>query len=173
MKSISNDPRILALVIRASRLGFVVFAGPKQILDWGTYSIPRAGPSAERSSKRILSLISSFTPSAIVAKPARRKNDVDARFAKKLLRSIVREATLQSIPVVRINETEMKRGFQMFKGKSKYDRARVLVSIFRELDWKMPLVRRPWQSEPRVMMVFDAAAIGFAYWQAHGTQGGA
>jgi hypothetical protein len=170
MKSLSSDPRILALVIRASRLGFVVFAGPKQILDWGTHSIPRAGPSAERSSKRILALIRCFTPSAIAVKLARRKNDVDTRLAKKLLRFIVHEATLRSTLVVRINEKDIKRGFQMFKGKSKYDRARVLVSVFPELDWKMPRERKPWQTEPRAMMVFDATAIGFAYWQKHDTQ---
>jgi hypothetical protein len=166
MKFHPTDLRILALILRSSRVGYVVFAGPKQILDWGTHSIPRAGPSAERSSKRILSLIRVFTPSVIVAKPARRKNDVDTRFAKKLLRVIVQEAALRSIPVERI----IKRRFQMFKGKSKYDRARVLVSLFPELDWKMLPERKPWQSEPRAMMVFDAAMIGFVYWQEHGPQ---
>jgi hypothetical protein len=58
----------------------------------------------------------------------------------------------------------------MFTGKSKYDRARVLASVFPELDWKLPPKRKPWQSEPRAMMIFDAAAIGFAYWQSIGIQ---
>lgn len=170
MKFLSSDPTVLALIIHASRVGFVVFDGPKQILDWGTHSIPRAGPSAERSSKRILTLVTSFTPSAIVVKLSRRKHDVDARFAQKLLRFIAHEAKLRLIPAVRINEEDIKRAFQMFKGNSKYDRARALVSIFPELDWKMPPVRKAWQSEPRAMMVFDAAAIGFAFWQTRDTQ---
>ena len=94
---------------------------------------------------------------------------MDTRFRKKLLRSIVYEATIRSIPVVRINEKDIKRGFQKFKGKSKYDLCpEFLVSVFPELDWKLPPERKPWQTEPRAMMVFDAAAIGFAYWQKHG-----
>lgn len=170
MKSLSSEPRVLAMVIRASRVGFVLFAGPKQILDWGTHSIPRAGPTATRSSMRILTLITSFTPSAIAVKLSRRKHDVDARFAQKFLRFIVDEARVRLTPTVQINEKDIKRAFQMFKGNSKYDRARSLVSVFPELDWKMPPVRKPWQSEPRAMMIFDAAAIGFAYWQTRDTQ---
>lgn len=170
MKFHPSEPRILALTIRASRLGFVVFAGPKQILDWGTYSIPRSGRSAARSLRRILSLLTSFTPSVIVVKMSRRKRDVNARFANWLFRFIVRQAKLRSILVVPINETTIKVAFRLLSGNSKYDRARVVVSVFPELAWKMPLERKPWESEPRAMMVFDAAMIGFVYWQEHGSQ---
>jgi hypothetical protein len=34
-----------------------------------------------------------------------------------------------------------------------------------DLAWRLPRPRKPWESEPRRMSVFDAAAIGLAYWQ--------
>jgi hypothetical protein len=47
--------------------------------------------------------------------------------------------------------------------------AEALTAVFPELIWKLPLRRKSWQPEPHVLIVFDAIAAGFTYWQKYGS----
>ena len=50
------------------------------------------------------------------------------------------------------------------KGTSgKYETALSLIRAFPQLEWKLPPRRKPWQPEHRNMCIFDAVAIGVAY----------
>jgi hypothetical protein len=42
--------------------------------------------------------------------------------------------------------------------------------MFPELLWKLPPKRRIWESEHPIMAMFDAVALGFAYWQLYDAQ---
>src|ERR1700722_6126314 len=74
--------RILALEIRFSKFGFVVFDGPTKLLDWKVRSY--AGRSALRRAileKRIHSLLDLYTPSTVVM----RRRDSSSRKMRKTL----------------------------------------------------------------------------------------
>jgi hypothetical protein len=43
--------------------------------------------------------------------------------------------------------------------------AAVLARLFLDLHWRLPPKRRAWQSEHPRMAMFDAIALGLAYWQ--------
>jgi hypothetical protein len=47
--------------------------------------------------------------------------------------------------------------------KSKYERARLIVASFPVLATRLPPKRRAWQSEHYQLIIFDAVALGLAY----------
>jgi hypothetical protein len=162
----TNDPTLLALAFHSSRVGFAIFRGSNSVVDWGTYAIPRGSePMPSRAQRRIVTLLVSPTPTAIAVKRSRSKSGVDDRFAGRLGRFVRSQARELSIPVIRFTDADVRQNFRTSDAHSKYDRAKVLISIYPELDWKLPPKRKAWESEPRSMMIFEAVELGFVFWR--------
>ena len=165
----SYPPRILALNERAGFLGYVVFEGPKQLLDWGTRALPSSqSPRSESRRERIAALFAKSSPEVVVVLQARGKQDVSSRRMQSTTQLVMIEASARATPLTFMDRREVRAAFCIFGASNKYKRAAVLARIFPELLWKLPPTRMKWQSEPRAMLVFDALAAGFAYWQVHG-----
>lgn len=165
----SNDRRILAISLRSRRFGFAVFEGPNRLLDWGMVFYPlNDGAQHAAASKRVASLLTLFTPSVVVVGRARPLNVRSDSGVRPILRSIRREASSRLIPVRLMKKTEVREAFRLFRAKSKHEVASLVVQMFPELLWKLPPKRRIWESEHPIMAMFDAVALGFAYWQRDG-----
>jgi hypothetical protein len=163
------DPRIVALVLRASRVGYAVFAGPKQLLDWGIHATPRERKKWEsHEAKRIALLFTTFLPCVIVVKNTSQKSGSRHSRSRSIRKLIMREAVLRGKPVVILKEDDVRRALRLLPASTKYDRAVLMASTFPELQWRLPRRRKPWESEPRSMLIFDAIALGYAYWQRDG-----
>ena len=87
-----------------------------------------------------------------------------------MLKAILREAAALHLSVYFVNRKEILEAFRIFHGRSKDDIAENLVRIFPELIVKLPPRRGKWGTERPRMVIFDAIAAGFAYWQRNGTQ---
>jgi len=155
-----DDRTILALEIRRSCFGYAVFQGPKRLLDWGSTSPSPLDGAGERAKYRFLSLLNVFVPTVVVVKKARKGTPRNA-----ILQFIKREASQRSIPLLVITQNEVHKWFCIFQARNKYEIAEVLTRIFPELLFKIPRKRRVWESEAHAMIVFDAIATGFAFWQ--------
>jgi len=159
MNEQSNEKRVLALDVHPRSFGFVVFEGPNHILDWGIKSF-RPGVNAVKipAAKKLLALLDEFTPSAVVIRERR------TRSAKKpkLLTIIERQARSRKIPLRFITPRDVNRAFVGFES-NKYQVASVLAKQFPALASKLPPKRKCWQSEDYRMGIFDAAAVGVAY----------
>jgi len=167
------DPRILAIDLRPRRFGYAVFEGPRMLLDWGISAyLPDGDGRGEIAGRRLAALLRISSPSAIVVKTerwesARTSTSPGARF---LMDAITREASARSIPICLIAEDELKSTFVNLQCVTKYEIAAVLTRIFPELLWKLPPKRQIWQSEHPRMTMFDAIALGLAYWQHSSTR---
>ena len=163
MQTKAIQPRIIAIDIRASRLGYAVFEGPEHLIDWGTSAF-QFGCSSGTSTvhQRIVTVLRVFVPSAIVVKKGLRENSVRAG---QVLRLIRREAAARSIPVVLVDQREVKQAFHAPHRIAKHIIATAVAEKFPELLWKLPGKFRIWQGEHHIMAVFDAIAAGYAYWQ--------
>jgi len=162
--------RLLAFNIRATRVGYVLFDGPKRLLDWGTRSLPTGEKNREARQMRIASLVALTTPSEIVICKARRKRDVNAIDASKIVALVRREAALSAIPCAFVGPKGVQRVFLAFGAANKYEMAALAAGLYPEVLWKLPPNRKRWQTEPRVMLVFDSLTVGLAYWLQHGHQ---
>ena len=155
-----NDfERILALDIRARRFGFVVFEGPKMLLDCGVKNFCASKRNAVKVSvsDKIRTLTRDYSPSAIVVR--KREGHMDRA---GILRSLLRLAEELDIPVVFISHEEIALAFAA-AAEHKQTLASVIAEQFLALIARLPPRRKCWQSEDYRMSMFDAAAAGMAY----------
>jgi hypothetical protein len=153
----SSEKRIIALDVHPRSFGFVVFEGPNRLLDWGIRSF-RRGVNAVKvpAAKKLLALLDEFTPSAVVIrKPDRRRNT-------KMLKTIENQARSRNIPVRFISPGDVNRAFVGFES-NKYEVAAVLARQFPALASRLPPKRKFYESEDYRIGIFDAAAVGVAY----------
>jgi hypothetical protein len=156
----SNEKRVLALDVHPQSLGFVVFEGPNQILSWGIRSF-RPGVNVVKTPARekLLTVLDKFTPSAVVI---RERGTARNTKKAKILTTIERQARSQRIPVRFISRGDVNRAFVGFES-NKYEVALALSKQFPALAPRLPPKRKIWQSEDYRMGIFDAAAVGVAY----------
>lgn len=164
----SLDRRILAFSLRSRRFAFAVFEGPDKLLDWGMVFYPsNTGAQRMAASRRIASLFAQFAPSEVVVGKARLLGSRGDSGVRHILSSLRHEALSRLIPVRFMKRPELNEAFCRFHVNSKHEIASVLTQVFPELLWKLPPKRKIWESERPRMAIFDAVALGFAYWQRH------
>ena len=164
-----TNTRILAVDLRLSRFAYAVYDGPKRLLDWGGRACPPS-KGADLAAQRIVELIKLFHPAAIAMKKDRRGGVRNAPVLRRVANQIRHEATVRSVPVFLFRPEEVKEAFRIFRVRTKDDVAAAVAGIFPELVWELPRKRRRWDNEHPRMAVFDAVALGFAYFQRNGTR---
>jgi hypothetical protein len=166
MKLLIYDPTILAIDLRHRRFGYAVFEGHRTLIDCGI-RIYRAAGDAEMTmvSKRLTALFKLFAPSAIVITKERWDRAETSIHMHLLISAVVREASSRAIPIHLITQSNVRVSFDNLGCKNKDEIAEALANIFPELRWRLPPKRKVWQSEHPRMIIFDAVALGLAYWQ--------
>ncbi|MBZ5565864.1 MAG: hypothetical protein LAP13_26025 [Acidobacteriia bacterium] len=159
MSTETNQKRVLSLDVHPSRFGYVIFEGPEELLDWGVRSF-RDGVNAVRipPAQKVGTLLDDFAPSAIVLE----KRESLAKKAARHIQTVQREAAKRRVPVRWVTRRMVKRIFDGHE-RNKDEIAFVLGQRFPELAPKVPPRRKIWQSEDYRMSIFDAAALGVAY----------
>jgi len=166
MKLRIYDPRILAIDLRHRRFGFAVFEGHRQLLGWGARIYPATGEAeVAMMSKRLIALLQLFTPSAIVTVQERWDRASISPHVRSLEEEIMRIAATHSIAIHAISQNQVRQSFLKLGCETRYQVATSLSRIFPELSARLPPARRLWDSEHSSMTIFDAVALGLAYWQ--------
>jgi hypothetical protein len=154
-----KQKRIIAFDIHPSHFGYVIFEGPKELLDWGVRSF-RGGVNAVRgpAAEKFSVLLDDFAPSAIVIE----KRITRIRKLSGKIAAVLREAEKHRVPVRWVTRRMVKRAFAGHE-RNKDQIAVVLGERFPELSSRVPPQRKIWMSEDYRMSIFDAAALGVAY----------
>ena len=151
--------RILAVEIRAGRLGYAVFETPNRLLDFGGAWFV----SSFQARSRIARLLQIFRPSVIVVGSATARGlrkTPDHRLVVRIVRS---EGRKLSISVARVSRRALMAYFKSQSYRNKYDRAVLIATWFPEIAWKLPTRRKFYEPEARAMIYFDATALGAVY----------
>jgi hypothetical protein len=162
---------LLAIEARRSRLGYALFEGPKRLLDWGSSMLPShlsSSAAVEAARKRAASVLRRRAPAALVLTRPRRTKTGPNVDAGPVFWSVLEEARALAIPFHFLSREEIRAEFCTFRARSKEEIAWTLTTIFPEIISRLPLKRTKWQAEKRGMVVFDAIAVGLAYWMRHG-----
>jgi len=166
MKLRIYDPRVLAIDLRHRRFGFAVFEGHRQLLGWGARLYPATGEAeVAMMSKRLISLLQLFSPSVIVITQERWDRASISPYLRSLEEEILRIAATHSIAIDTISQNQIRQSFLNLGCETRYKMATSLSRIFPELLSRLPPARRLWESEHSSMTIFDAVALGLAYWQ--------
>lgn len=163
------NTRLLTVHLRPQRLGFAVFKGPKQLLDWGGSTYPIRDGGSAPIQKRISPLLEIYAPSVVIV----RQITKGERYGnlRPIVSAIRKQAADHSAEVVFVGREEVRRAFGRFGKTAKYDIAAQVATFFPELMWKLPPRRKPWQTEHHNMAIFDAASLGIAYFSRFGEFG--
>jgi hypothetical protein len=153
----STPARILALDVRARRFGFAMFEGPDELLDWGVKSF-RQGVNAVKvpASQKIAGLLSEFRPHVVVVEESPLRENF------WLMGTILSVARKQNIPTRTVSRAAVQKRFAG-QAQDKHGIAVILSGRFSELAERVPLKRKPWQSEDYRMSIFDATALGLTH----------
>jgi hypothetical protein len=163
------DKRILAIALRSRRFGYAIFEGPVRLLNWGMVFYPLSNPAQHTAtSKRVASLLTLFAPSVVVVGRTRLLNVRNGSGIRPILSLIRREASSRAIPMHLMTRAEARSVLHALHAKSKHETASMLAQMLPELACKLPPERKIWESEHPIMTMFDAVALGFAYWQRYG-----
>ncbi len=151
------QPRILALNVHPQSFGFVVFEGPTRLLDWGAKSARGNNRAIGLPlGPKVAKLIVEYAPTIIVF---RRPNTKESRGS---VDKITRHIRIHKVRIKMLSPEAVKR---IFPGHNdnKDQIASAIAEQFPELFSILPPKRRLWQSEDYRMTIFDAAAVGIAY----------
>jgi hypothetical protein len=154
----SGEQRILALDVHPRSFGFVILEAPEKILDWGVRSF-RSGTNAVHVSERpkLASLLRHYAPRVIVVtRPPRRE-------CGRMLTLIREEASLRRTTTHTLTTDAVQRAFP--ECATRYEIAAAIALRLPELCNILPPKRKPWKSEHYDMSIFDAAALGLAYFR--------
>jgi hypothetical protein len=160
MSSSITTKRITALDVHSRSYGYVVFEGYDQLLDWGVRSF-RKGANAVRvpAAEKLGSLFDEFAPAVIVLN----KRIVHrTRRHAGLIGSIVRQAEQRGIPTRFFSRRAVDNAFAGHE-RNRHEIASVIATAFPELAAWLPPKRRCQDNEDYRMSMFDAAALGVAY----------
>lgn len=156
--------RILVLEVRPLITGFVVFEGPRRLLDWGMRK-HRAQHAAltKLVAEKMNMLLDSYRPAALVV----RTRDVHSRKARSRINAVIRvtrgEAKRRAIRFQVIDTKAIRTVFARHGCATKQKTATLIARWFPELSPKLPPVRKKWKAEDSRMILFDAAATALAF----------
>jgi hypothetical protein len=152
--------RYLGIDVRPHGFGFVVLED-SILLDCGNRACDHREYDAclrDRFS-RILKI---YTPAAVVVGLAGSRAERPSRI--RIIKLIKSVAAKNQIPVVFITRSKLTRHFRrQYNASTKYEIAQAAANVVRELTWRLPNKRKPWQSEHPRMSIFAAAALALAH----------
>jgi hypothetical protein len=165
------EQTVLAIELRHRQFGYAIYRGHRELLDWGVRVYPAVGEAeAAMASKRLIGLLRMFVPERIVIKTERWNKAETNAHMRSLVEAVRHEAFAHAIPIFAVTEKDVRQTFLNFGCETRDEIAAALARIFPELVWNLPSKRRPWQSENRQMAMFDAVALGLAYWRHPSTE---
>lgn len=159
----AHDRQLRALSIdpHPRGFGYAVFEGPARLVDWGTRDIRK--DKEQVTLHKIEELVRLYRPTVIVVEDCgHRKSRRNPRVRRLTERILVAAGAFgvegRSLPLAVVY-----RAFAGTSAGTKYGIATALVRAFPELMVRLPPKRKPWQSEDSRMSIFDAVALGLAY----------
>lgn len=155
-----NLKRIIALDVHPRGFSFAIFEGPGELLDCGARSF-RKGTNAVRvpPQTKIAVLFEDFDPTAVVLDDQVLHRINGTSRIGDTLRKVAQEHGISLEFVARDAVKQSLAGC----GSNKHEIASALAQRFPILASKLPPKRKCWQSEDYRTSIFDAAALGVAY----------
>lgn len=156
--------RVLAIDPTNRGFGFVVFEGPERLVDWGVAYVE--GDVNAKSLLRIAGLIRRYDPDVLVVEDHTSRTSRRRGRARDLLRQAGHLAGSSQVDLCRVSVPAVRRVFAEIGVSAKYPIAAALAIRYSELAPHLPPRRKPWMNEDPRMGIFDAVAMGLAYYHA-------
>lgn len=151
--------RVLALDVRARWISHAAFNSSVQLLDFGASRLASVAPAKTR----FLFLVELLNPAIVLFREIPSHGGRNRLNARKRIRAMRRACQRLGIQVRVLSGHQVRNYFRMRGAKTKQQRASLLAQEFPVLEWKLPPPRRNYDHEHWNMPIFDAVALGVAY----------
>ena len=161
MHTQDNHKLILAFSPTTRGIGYAVFEGPKNPLDWGVKEA-RASKNS-RCINRVKEIIEFYRPEVVVIENAGKANRRGLR-VHRLLKDIDVAAKQCNVTSYPISKETIDGVFAQFNAHTKFQRAARVIEWLPDLKSLTPRERKPWMSEDYRMGIFDAMILALTYY---------
>jgi len=160
-----EHPQTLVLSIYPFSRGFafVLFEGPENPFDWGVKEI-KGEHKNTITLDEIKKLIDRYRPEALVVEDTISKDSRRTSRIRRLYRLLSHVAQAEYVDLHRCSKTEVKKCFALVGASTKYEIAQAIAIQIPAFAHRIPRYRKPWMSEDSRQSLFDAAALGLAYY---------
>jgi Holliday junction resolvasome RuvABC endonuclease subunit len=153
---------VLSIDPSSRGFGFAILEGPTMLVDWGVRTAKKN--KRERSLRLIDDLITRYEPDTIVIEDYSRKGSRRCARIGDLIDGILKFASRKKIRAVTLSRLKIRKVFSEASA-NKHQIAVAIARQFPELAPRLPPPRKPWMSEDYRMSIFDAAALGIAFFK--------
>ncbi len=155
--------RLLALDPNSRGFGYVVFEGPKRLVDWGLKHVGTENKNA-RTVREIRRLVEFSKPDVLVLEDVSLLDCRLRRRIRELITTVFQEAVNWPVRVVPISRQRVYALLGTEQEATKYEAAIWLATHYRELTPLLPAKRRSWENEHPRFSIFDAATLAIGYY---------
>jgi hypothetical protein len=152
-------PRLIALHCGANGFGYAVFQG-EAIYDWGT--VTARGDKNAMSLRKLGGLLDRFSPEALILEQASEGSGRAERIVV-LHNAIAALCRSRNIDLYQYPLADIQHCFGSVGAKTRHEIAEAVVRQLDVLSPRLPRRRKAWQSEPRRMAIFSAAALALTH----------
>lgn len=159
-----NEPLVLAISPSPRGFAFVLFCNRTEPIDWGVKNIPGSRKNA-RCLGEIRKLLTCYRPETVVLEASTGRDAKRGPRIRALLGLIVQLAKREHAVVKRYTRAEVRRTFETVNAFTRPEIARAIATIIPAFTPKLPPLRKIWMSEDPKQSLFDAAALGLAFYK--------
>ena len=160
---------VLSIYLNTRGFAFVLFEGSLAPFDWAAQTI-RGRRKHARCLLRIAALLNRYEPDVIVLQDMARASNRRAMRLISLNAEIDAMAQERGVPVFAYSRADVDNAFAPFGLGNKHDMAELIAKHAPAFERFVPPPRKPWMSEDARMGIFDAAALGFVFYQREGSE---
>jgi hypothetical protein len=162
-----HAPKLLLAVYPSCRgFGFVFFESPDAPFDWGMREISGRKKNC-RALEALKKLIDLHRPEVLVIEDTGEPGSRRSTRIRRLYRMFQHLATAEFVDVSRCTKAQVRTCFADVGASTKHEIAKAIAVRIPAFARRMPNLRLPWSSIDRRQALFDAAALGLAYFAYH------
>jgi hypothetical protein len=156
--NLPRNARILGVSPCTRGCGFAVLEGGEGLLTWGVAELYSA--DGAELLVRIDALVERYRPTVLCLESSTKTNRREP--ARIRLALVSRWAHERRLPVFAITRAGARNVFGLPQTATNHDTAAAVASAFPELEVYLPKKRRLWESERKVLRMFEAVAFAAA-----------
>ncbi len=162
----TNDAKrfniVFAVYPNANGFGFVFMENARKLIDFG---VVRINPINNATIlKRIRKSIDYMKPSVLILQNPYGVSSRTGKRVRQLVQDILQTSQELKLEVVQYSRDNIRDVFEQFGATTKYEVSQVLITEFKELESRVPKMRKLWTSEDRNMAIFDALSLALTWY---------
>lgn len=151
---------VLAIQPSTQGLGYALFEGPRDPIDWG---VKYTKTNNAEGVYKVKEFINFYHPDAIVVEDYAGEGSRRCERVQRLIKDIKKLAKTEKIKVYEYSRSAIRKTFTQFGAKTKYQIAQKIVEWMPTFLLQLPPERKIWKGEDARMSIFSAVSLALTY----------